>query len=304
MVRLNDQQQSKGVLYTARSFTLWGLFPLYWKLMEHISSGEILAHRILWSFVFMCGILLYLKQVRLTMQTVKGLMLDGKALFSLLLSAILISVNWYVYIWAVNHHLMLEASLGYYINPLVSVLLGIIFLKERLNKLQTIAILIAATGVILSTIQYGSFPVVAILLAFSFGFYGLIKKRMSFTSAIGLTIETSLLAPAALVYLLFFLKEPVVTMNPNSFGSLGLLFFAGVFTAVPLLLFSEGAKRIPLYQVGILQYIAPTITLFLGLFVYHEHLSSAKIVTFLCIWVAILLFTTSQLRMKKTANSH
>ncbi|MFE5471257.1 EamA family transporter RarD [Bacillus safensis] len=303
MVTLNEQQ-SKGVLYTAASFTLWGLFPLYWKLMEHISSGEILAHRILWSFVFMCGILLYLKQVRPAMQTVKGLILDGKAFFSLLLSAILISVNWYVYIWAVNHGLMLEASLGYYINPLVSVLLGIIFLKERLNKLQTIAILIAAFGVILSTVQYGSFPVVAFLLALSFGFYGLIKKRMSFTSAIGLTIETLLLAPAALVYLLFFLKEPVVTMNTNSFGSLGLLFFAGVFTAVPLLLFSEGAKRIPLYQVGILQYIAPTITLFLGLFVYHEHLSAAKIVTFLCIWVAILLFTTSQLRMKKTANSH
>lgn len=303
MVTLNEQQ-SKGVLYTAASFTLWGLFPLYWKLMEHISSGEILAHRILWSFVFMCGILLYLKQVRPAMQTVKGLILDGKAFFSLLLSAILISVNWYVYIWAVNHSLMLEASLGYYINPLVSVLLGIIFLKERLNKLQTIAILIAAFGVILSTVQYGSFPVVAFLLALSFGFYGLIKKRMSFTSAIGLTIETLLLAPAALVYLLFFLKEPVVTMNPNSFGSLGLLFFAGVFTAVPLLLFSEGAKKIPLYQVGILQYIAPTITLFLGLFVYHEHLSAAKIVTFLCIWVAILLFTTSQLRMKKTANSH
>ncbi|WP_044332890.1 EamA family transporter RarD [Bacillus safensis] len=303
MVTLNEQQ-SKGVLYTAASFTLWGLFPLYWKLMEHISSDEILAHRILWSFVFMCGILLYLKQVRPAMQTVKGLILDGKAFFSLLLSAILISVNWYVYIWAVNHGLMLEASLGYYINPLVSVLLGIIFLKERLNKLQTIAILIAAFGVILSTVQYGSFPVVAFLLALSFGFYGLIKKRMSFTSAIGLTIETLLLAPAALVYLLFFLKEPVVTMNPNSFGSLGLLFFAGVFTAVPLLLFSEGAKRIPLYQVGILQYIAPTITLFLGLFVYHEHLSAAKIVTFLCIWVAILLFTTSQLRMKKTANSH
>ncbi|MCY7495440.1 EamA family transporter RarD [Bacillus safensis] len=303
MVTLNEQQ-SKGVLYTAASFTLWGLFPLYWKLMEHISSGEILAHRILWSFVFMCGILLYLKQVRPAMQTVKGLILDGKAFFSLLLSAILISVNWYVYIWAVNHGLMLEASLGYYINPLVSVLLGIIFLKERLNKLQSIAILIAAFGVILSTVQYGSFPVVAFLLALSFGFYGLIKKRMSFTSAIGLTIETLLLAPAALVYLLFFLKEPVVTMNPNSFGSLGLLFFAGVFTAVPLLLFSEGAKRIPLYQVGILQYIAPTITLFLGLFVYHEHLSAAKIVTFLCIWVAILLFTASQLRMKKTANSH
>ncbi|MCM2984819.1 EamA family transporter RarD [Bacillus safensis] len=303
MVTLNEQQ-SKGVLYTAASFTLWGLFPLYWKLMEHISSGEILAHRILWSFVFMCGILLYLKQVRPAMQTVKGLILDGKAFFSLLLSAILISVNWYVYIWAVNHGLMLEASLGYYINPLVSVLLGIIFLKERLNKWQTIAILIAAFGVILSTVQYGSFPVVAFLLALSFGFYGLIKKRMSFTSAIGLTIETLLLAPAALMYLLFFLKEPVVTMNPNSFGSLGLLFFAGVFTAVPLLLFSEGAKRIPLYQVGILQYIAPTITLFLGLFVYHEHLSAAKIVTFLCIWVAILLFTTSQLRMKKTANSH
>ncbi|MCW4643753.1 EamA family transporter RarD [Bacillus safensis] len=303
MVTLNEQQ-SKGVLYTAASFTLWGLFPLYWKLMEHISSGEILAHRILWSFVFMCGILLYLKQVRPAMQTVKGLILDGKAFFSLLLSAILISVNWYVYIWAVNHGLMLEASLGYYINPLVSVLLGIIFLKERLNKWQTIAILIAAFGVILSTVQYGSFPVVAFLLALSFGFYGLIKKRMSFTSAIGLTIETLLLAPAALVYLLFFLKEPVVTMNPNSFGSLGLLFFAGVFTAVPLLLFSEGAKRIPLYQVGILQYIAPTITLFLGLFVYHEHLTAAKIVTFLCIWVAILLFTTSQLRMKKTANSH
>uniref|UniRef100_UPI003EBF12BE EamA family transporter RarD n=1 Tax=Bacillus maqinnsis TaxID=3229854 RepID=UPI003EBF12BE len=304
MVYLEHQEQTKGVLYTATSFTLWGLFPLYWKLMDHISSGEILAHRILWSFVFMCGILLYLKQVRRAIQTMKRLMLDGKALYSLLLSAILISINWYVYIWAVNHHLMLEASLGYYINPLISVLLGIIFLKERLNKIQTIAIFIAAGGVMISTVQYGSFPVVAFLLAFSFGFYGLIKKRMAFTSAIGLTIETLLLAPAALVYLIFFLKEPEVTMQTSSIGSLGLLFFAGVFTAVPLLLFSEGAKRIPLYQVGILQYIAPTITFFLGLFMYHEHLSAGKVLTFLCIWVAILLFTASQLRMKKTSNAH
>ncbi|MGE6629734.1 EamA family transporter RarD [Bacillus sp. NPDC077027] len=301
---MNNDQQTKGVLYTAASFILWGLFPLYWKLMEHISSGEILAHRILWSFIFMCGMLFFMKQFRPAIQTMKGLMKDGKAFFSLLLSAILISVNWYVYIWAVNHQLMLEASLGYYINPLISVLLGIIFLKERLNKLQTIAIIIATGGVIISAVQYGSFPIIALLLAFSFGFYGLIKKRMTLTSAIGLTIETLLLTPAALVYLLFFLKEPVVTMNPSSFGSLGLLFLAGILTAVPLLLFAEGAKKIPLYQVGILQYIAPTITLFLGLFVYHEHFSAAKALTFICIWVAIILFTSSQIRFKKTSNSH
>lgn len=243
----------------------------------------------------------FLRQWKTGWQELRSLKKNG-GILSLFLASVLISINWFVYIWAVNHGFLLEASLGYYINPLVSVLLGILFLKEKLNRLQLVAVSIAAAGVIISAFQYGSIPYVALLLAFSFGLYGLSKKRTSLPSAIGLTLETFMIMPIALGYLL--LSGHVQPAGAESGGTWMLLFFAGVFTALPLLLFAEGAKRLPLYQVGILQYIAPTITLLIGLFVYHEPFSSSKAFTFSCIWAALLLFTFSQVKWKRASKSH
>ncbi|MGG1245570.1 EamA family transporter RarD [Bacillus spizizenii] len=296
-------ETKKGVLYTAVSFIMWGLFPLYWKLLEQLPALDILAHRIIWSFVFMCIVLFFLRQWKKGWQELRSLKKNG-GILSLFLASVLISVNWFVYIWAVNHGFLLEASLGYYINPLVSVLLGILFLKEKLNRLQLVAVSIAAAGVIISAFQYGSIPYVALLLAFSFGLYGLSKKRTSLPSAIGLTLETFMIMPIALGYLLVSGHVQPAGAESGGTGTWVLLFFAGVFTALPLLLFAEGAKRLPLYQVGILQYIAPTITLLIGLFVYHEPFSSSKAFTFSCIWAALLLFTFSQVKWKRASKSH
>ncbi|MBL3646866.1 EamA family transporter RarD [Bacillus vallismortis] len=294
-------ETKKGVLFTAVSFIMWGLFPLYWKLLEQLPALDILAHRIIWSFVFMCIVLFFLRQWKTGWQELRTLKNKG-GILSLLLASILISINWFVYIWAVNHGFLLEASLGYYINPLVSVLLGILFLKEKLNRLQLMAVSIAAAGVIISAFQYGSIPYVALLLAFSFGLYGFSKKRTSLSSAIGLTLETFMIMPIALGYLL--LSGHIHPAGAGSGGTWMLLFFAGVLTALPLLLFAEGAKRLPLYHVGILQYIAPTITLLIGLFVYHEPFSISKAFTFSCIWAALLLFTFSQINWKRASKSH
>ncbi|MBT2575319.1 EamA family transporter RarD [Bacillus sp. ISL-51] len=290
----------KGIIYTAVSFVMWGMFPVYWKLLEHIPAMEILAHRIIWSFVFMCVLLTVLRKWRTGWRELRLLKANG-GLLAFFFASILISVNWFVYIWAVNHGFLLEASLGYYINPLVSVLLGIIFLKEKLNRLQIAAVSIAGAAVILSAFQYGAVPYIALLLAFSFGLYGLFKKRTSLSSTIGLTLETLLITPLALIYIGYAAHGS--SSGSWSAGTWALLFFAGVFTALPLLLFAEGAKRLPLYQVGILQYIAPTITLMLGVFVYHEPFSGQKVFTFICIWAALLLFTVSQLKWKRPLKS-
>ncbi|WP_187444657.1 EamA family transporter RarD [Bacillus swezeyi] len=296
---MNHSSQMKGIFYTASSYLLWGLLPLYWKVLDQTAALDILAHRIIWSFVFMCGVLLVLRQWKNGVKVFQSLWGNRKALVPLVFSSVLISVNWYVYIWAVNHGYILEASLGYYINPLVSIVLGIIFLKEKLSRMQTAAVLLAAAGVLISAVQYGSVPYIALMLAFSFGLYGLAKKRTALTSAIGLTLETMIIAPVAVIYLLFFRHPEHSQAASASIGTMLLLFLAGVLTAIPLLFFAEGAKKLPLYQVGILQYIAPTITLCLGVFVYHEPFSSAKAFTFSCIWAALVLFTLSQFKWKK-----
>lgn len=176
---MHHSETKKGVLYTAVSFTMWGLFPLYWKLLEQLPALDILAHRIIWSFVFMCIVLFFFRQWKTGWHELRSLKKNG-GILSLFLASILISINWFVYIWAVNHGFLLEASLGYYINPLVSVLLGILFLKEKLNRLQLVAVSIAAAGVIISAFQYGSIPYIALLLAFSFGLYGFTKKEQAF----------------------------------------------------------------------------------------------------------------------------
>ena len=295
-------EQSTGILFAAFSYILWGFLPLYWKALQHVPAWELLAHRILWSLVFMLVILLAMKQLRGLPAQLKDLFSNKKRTLGITLASICITLNWGLYIWAVNTNNIVEASLGYYINPLVSILLGIIVLKEKLSLWQTISICIAGLGVLILTVNFGSFPWIAIILAVSFGFYGLLKKMVQLGAVMGLTIETLLLAPCALLFL-----SMVQTGENAAFGmdvmTTLLLIGAGVATAVPLLLFASGAKRIPLSMVGLLQYLAPTISLILGVFLYNEPFTKIHLIAFMCIWAALTIYTltlTKGLRIRAT----
>lgn len=290
------KQDQAGILYTAFSYLLWGILPIYWKWVNHVSADEILANRIFWSFWFMLLFLFVSKRWKEFTNYLKTSLTKKKQLFALLVASLLISTNWFIYIWAVNTNQMVEASLGYYINPLVSVLLGVFILKESLSKAQIISFGLAAIGVLILTLSYGEFPWIAIGLAFSFGLYGLAKKLIQVESSIGLTLETMTIAPLALIYLGYMYQEGTLSLFHVSVGTDLLLMGAGAATAIPLLFFSKGAQQIPLYMVGFLQYIAPTITLILGIFMYHEEFSVTHLVSFMFIWLALTVFTASRLQ--------
>ncbi len=290
------QTDQAGILYTAFSYFLWGILPIYWKWLNHVSADEILANRIFWSFWFMLLFLFVSKRWKDFYIYLKTSLTKKKQLFALLLASLLISTNWFIYIWAVNTNQMVEASLGYYINPLVSVLLGVFILKESLSKAQIVSFGLAAVGVLILTISYGEFPWIAIGLAFSFGLYGLAKKMIKVESSIGLTLETMTIAPISLIYLGYMFNEGSLSLFHVSLGTDLLLMGAGAVTAIPLLFFSKGAQMIPLYMVGFLQYIAPTITLILGIWVYHEAFSFTHLISFMFIWLALTIFTASRVQ--------
>ncbi|WP_406686458.1 EamA family transporter RarD [Rossellomorea vietnamensis] len=290
------KQDQAGILYTAFSYLLWGILPIYWKWVNHVSADEILANRIFWSFWFMLLFLFVSKRWKEFTNYLKTSLTKKKQLFALLVASLLISTNWFIYIWAVNTNQMVEASLGYYINPLVSVLLGVFILKESLSKAQIISFGLAAIGVLILTLSYGEFPWIAIGLAFSFGLYGLAKKLIQVESSIGLTLETMTIAPISLIYLGYMWQEGTLSLFHVSIGTDLLLMGAGAATAIPLLFFSKGAQQIPLYMVGFLQYIAPTITLILGIFMYHEEFSVTHLVSFMFIWLALTVFTASRVQ--------
>ncbi|BCB05255.1 EamA family transporter RarD [Bacillus sp. KH172YL63] len=290
------KQDQAGILYTAFAYMLWGILPIYWKWVQHVSADEILANRIFWSFWFMLLFLFVSKRWKDFYVYLKTSLTKKKQLVALLLASLLISANWFIYIWAVNTNQMVEASLGYYINPLVSVLLGVFILKESLSKAQIVSFALAAIGVLILTVSYGDFPWIAIGLAFSFGLYGLAKKMIKVESSIGLTLETMTIAPIALIYLGYLSNKGDLSLFHVSWGTDLLLMGAGAATAIPLLFFSKGAQQIPLYMVGFLQYIAPTITLILGVLVYHEAFSLTHLISFMFIWAALTLFTASRVQ--------
>ncbi|MGE6755627.1 EamA family transporter RarD [Rossellomorea sp. NPDC071047] len=292
-MKQNDQA---GIIYTAFSYFLWGILPIYWKWLNHVSAYEILANRIFWSFWFMLLFLFVSKRWKDFSLYLKTSLTKKKQLFALLLASLLISMNWFIYIWAVNTNQMVEASLGYYINPLVSVLLGVFILKESLSKAQMVSFGLAAVGVLILTISYGEFPWIAIGLAFSFGLYGLAKKLIQVESSIGLTLETMTIAPVSLLYLGYMYNEGSMSLFHVSLGTDLLLMGAGAVTAIPLLFFSKGAQQIPLYMVGFLQYIAPTLTLILGIWVYNETFSFTHLISFMFIWLALTIFTASRVQ--------
>ncbi|WP_281974471.1 EamA family transporter RarD [Halobacillus litoralis] len=293
---INDQKS--GVLYTAGAYILWGLLPIYWKLIQQIPAFEILAHRIVWSFVFMSLIVILARKRTAFIEECRYIFKSRKRILGITLASLAISINWVTYILAVNTEHVVEASLGYYINPLVSILLGMIVLKENFSKAQWLAFLLAGLGVLYMTINFGSVPWLAILLAFSFGAYGLLKKLVPLNAMFGLTIETLIVTPAALIFL--FQQQSgqwseVSILSHTAF----VVFGAGVVTAVPLLLFSAGAKRIPLSMVGFLQYIAPTIMLIIGVFLYDEPFTEVHIVSFTLIWAGLAVYTVTRMKRLK-----
>lgn len=286
------KQQKEGIIYAALSYFIWGLIPIYWKFVQHVSAGEILAHRVLWSFVFMVILLLVIQKWRGFLSFVKEIAYQPKKLAALLTASILVSINWGIFIWAVNSGHILQTSLGYYINPLVSVLLGVVVLKEKLSGAQILSFTLAGIGVLILTLHYGEVPWVALSLAISFGLYGLAKKMIKVDAGIGLTLETMMVTPLAIIFMVYLL----ITSKPLFFESAStslLLMGGGIATALPLLFFAKGAQKVPLSMMGILQYIAPTMTLLIGVFMYHEPFTKIHLLSFIFIWSALLIYAAS-----------
>lgn len=285
---------NKGVLSALAAYLIWGIFPVYWKLLTNVPALQIMTHRVVWSFVFVT-ILLSLRRDWGSLRQA----INRRTVVIYLLAGILLAVNWLTYIWSVNAGFILESSLGYFINPLVSVLLGVVFLRERLRPWQWAAVGLAALGVIYLTITHGSLPWISLVLALTFGMYGFIKKLAPLGSLNGLTLETALILVPALGYLL--LAEANGT---GAFGHLSafqnvLLALTGVVTAIPLLLFSEGARRIPLATLGLLQYVSPTLQFLFGVLVYHEAFTHERVIGFSIIWVALILYSAEGLLVRQ-----
>ncbi|WP_256078538.1 EamA family transporter RarD [Massilia sp. YIM B04103] len=276
-----------GILYAVLAFLCWGLFPLYFHALGAMPAMEILAHRMLWSLVFLAVVLLLRRQ----WSWLGAVLRQPKVLASFIASSLLLSANWFVYIWAVNNGHVIDASLGYFINPLFNVLLGLLVLKEKLRRGQWLAIGVAASGVLWLTWQAGQLPWIALLLGISFGGYGLLRKTAALAALEGLSFETLLLFPLAAGYVVWLTLHGANTfLNTDSSAMRWLLAAAGPITAIPLLLFAAGARRIPLSVLGMLQYISPTMQMLLGMFVFHEAFSSERLAGFIVIWSALALY--------------
>ncbi len=278
---------NKGTIYGTIAYFLWGVFPIYWKLLNHVSTYEILMHRIVWSLIFVVFILM----LRNDWEWLRRIYFQPRLVAISFLSGLLVAINWLTFIWAVNHNLIVEASLGYFINPLFSVLLGVIFLRERLRLGQTLSILLAVAGVIYLTINYGRFPWIALILVASFGTYGLLRKIAPLGSLEGLGVETAFLCIPALFVIFMFERAGNAAFLHSGALTTMLLAGAGAVTATPLLLFSAAARRIRLTALGLLQYIAPTLQLLLGVLVYDESFSQVRFIGFCFIWIALAIYS-------------
>lgn len=274
------------------AFGLWGLIPLYFKAVASVPPLEVLAHRVLWSIVVLGLVVGWRRQWR----EVSSALTTWRVLRVLLVSTVLIATNWFVFIWAVINHRILEASLGYFINPLVSVMLGMVFLGERLRRLSWLAIAIAVVGVILQVAIAGSVPMVALILASSFGLYGLLRKTASVNASVGLLVEILLLGPIALAYLVAHNQQGNLVFGSGSTEVDLLLVAGGLVTAIPMMCFNSAARILPLSTLGFLQYIAPSGQFLLAVLVFGESMTLARTVSFVCIWCALALFSWDRAR--------
>ncbi len=291
----SDNTAPAGMLYALAAYLSWGLSPLYFKLLAQVPAVEFVAHRIVWSVILLLAVI----TVSRNWSRVARLVRDRRALAWLTATTLLISVNWLVFIWAVSQDRILEASLGYFINPLVSVLLALIFLKEKLGRLQSLAVGLAALGVLVAATGASGVPWVSLLLALCFGFYGLIRKTVRAGAIDGLFVETMLILPLALIYLLYLDQQSQGVFARQSWRIDGLLMFSGVMTALPLMFFAAAARRLALSLVGILQYLAPSVQFLIAVFVYDEAFGGRQLATFALIWLGLLIFTYASFKQRR-----
>ncbi len=286
---------NRASYYALLAYVSWGLLPFFWKWFQHLPPGAILSHRIVWSFLFVAGLLLWARRL----PDMGGLFASTRTFTVALVSALLIGANWLLYIAAVNADQMVEASLGYYINPLMNVVLGVVFLKEKPTSLQWTAIGIAATGVLILTVSFGKLPWIALLLAITFALYGFVKKKAAVDSLTGLSWETLILVPFAAIALFLYRDQGALAFHDVSLWPIML---AGIITALPLLWFAAAAKGLPLATLGLFQYVNPTVQLLIGVLLFREPFTGMHIVSFACIWSALLLYVYSSIRTSRKAH--
>jgi chloramphenicol-sensitive protein RarD len=292
--------RNKGIIHALGAYFFWGLVPIYWKFLKHVPASQLIGHRIIWSFVLLAAIL----SIRRKWPELRAPILDRKVLLIYFIAAVLCGFNWFIYVWGVTAGYIVECSLGYFINPLLSVLLGVIFLRERLRLFQWLSIGLAAAGVGYLTIVYGRLPWIALGLTFTFGFYGLVKKLAPLNSLNGLTLETGMLLIPGLLFLVY---QDWIGKGAFLHGGMSpdlLMIGAGFITTVPLLMFASAAQRIPLTTIGVLHYITPTLQFFLGVLVYKESFSSAQAVGFGIVWTGLIIFCADSFlsRLSNRAN--
>jgi chloramphenicol-sensitive protein RarD len=290
-------EYSLGLLFGFTSYILWGLFPLYWPLLEPASPLEIVSHRALWTLVFCLIVLALTKQIHSTFAVMK----NPRAMAALLLSTILVSINWVTYIWATNNGHIVEAALGYYINPLIIIAFGVLLLREKMRPLQWLAVAIAAVGVLVLTIDYGRLPWIAISLALSWGSYGLVKKKLNMGALDGLAIETLISLIPYAGYLIYLGNQGNGQFGQST-GLTLLLISAGAVTAIPLLLFNGSTTRLPYSTIGLLQYITPTLQFSIGVWIRHEDMPAARWIGFLIIWLALIALGIDLVRSSRAVD--
>lgn len=290
------ENYKQGIFFGLAAYVLWGILPVYWKALELVSPFEILSSRFMWSCVFVFLLIIFQKKWPLFTKEVKQVFSNVKTGAAMVAAGITISFNWGTFIWAVNNGHIVETSMGYYINPLVSILFAVVFLRERLDKMQLAAITCAFIGVASMVYSFGKIPWVSLMLAFTFALYGLLKKILPVSALTSIMLETLLITPLALVYEYSLWQQGVSFYASGNLQVIMMLTGAGVVTAIPLLLFTAGARLLPLKIIGFLQYISPTLTLLIGVFVYNEAFTASHLLAFGWIWAALLLFIVSQLR--------
>lgn len=281
-----------GVFNALAAYFMWGVAPIYFKLIDSISADEIMIHRVLWSTIFLAVIVILMRK----WSALKQIIMTPKTLLGLTITASFLGVNWFLFIWAVNNDHLLDASLGYYINPLFSVALGVIFLGERLRKWQLIAVLLAIVGVLIQLVALGTLPIISLALAGTFGIYGLLRKKIHVDSFVGLLVESLLMLPIALIYWFFFVTSETSNLANNDTSLNLLLMAAGLVTTAPLLCFTAAAKRLTLSALGFFQYIGPSMMFVLATFYYLEPFNAIKLITFGFIWAALVVFSVDSIR--------
>lgn len=294
---MDSQQRNKGIIIGIVAYIIWGLLPIYWKALDAVRPDVVFAHRIIWSFFFIFIYIAFTNRIKPFFIELKRIILHKKVLSAIIVASIVIGTNWLVFIWAVQNNYVLQASLGYYMNPLMNVLLGVLILKERLSRMQQISVVLATIGVLYLTVSYNVFPWVSIVLASTFAVYGLLKKFANLDATFSLMIETAVLMPAAFIYLFYQFGSSLGFQSVTSANFL--LISTGIATAVPLLLFGVAVLYIPLSLTGFLQYIAPTLMFFIGTLLYKEPFTTDHLITFIFIWSSVFLYMLSTFKQRK-----